>query len=176
MKYLLIALVAVLTSCGKNYTYRKVSEFAIDENALDDSAEVKLIYCSRGPDIPEKFDGQIGTITSVSGASFDPFRVLDYYNHYVVMDAGSGDTVNILTPEAIELNEDDKDRIFIFTKDVDETKKIFYDDGLLEKVKKGDKIDLDMEIPKLDRVARDPDFDNIAMNKHKTIIGFVSRK
>lgn len=175
---ILILFAFLLNACGvsNKYEFWDISKFNVDENALRDSTEFKIIYCSRGPDVPEVFDDKVGTITSTGDNHIDPFRVTDYYVHYVVLDIESNDTVNILTPEAIQITENDRSATFFYTKNVNEFKTFMFNTEYLKNLKPGDEIQKDkFFVPKHDRVARDPDYDHVADNNHKTIIGFVNR-
>jgi hypothetical protein len=93
MIYVLAVLVLLLLSCGSNYKYWDISRFKIDNHALEDNEEIKLIYTSRGPDFNED---------------------KDYYIHVVVVSQRTGDTINVLTTGDNGFKEGDGDRIFIF--------------------------------------------------------------
>ena len=57
----------LLQGCAQKenkYTFWETSKFSLHPNALADSQDVKLIYCSRGPNVPERFENQIGVYTT----------------------------------------------------------------------------------------------------------------
>lgn len=158
------------SSCSEKYEFWDISHFKVVPEALADSQTVYMVYCSRGPDLPEKLDGQIGVVESVDG-SFPLFKPTDYYVHYVVVHADTKDTLNILTPEGIEITQYSKTSPFMYTADTDLSKKAMYN---LKSIKAEDGFKLsELEVPEFNRVARDPDFDHVADNDFPTVIGFV---
>lgn len=167
----------MLSGCGSKWEFWHISKFTIDQNALKDSADIRLLYCSYGPDIPVDFADQTGTITSTKDGRTEVFQITDYYVHYIVIDITSGDTLNILTPEAMEINENADNEVFYYTQDIDDFKKMMYNKDFPKKIKPGTNIKNNkFNIPKHDRVARDPSFDHVADNEYKTVIGFIHRR
>jgi len=141
-----------LISCETNYEYWEVSKFKIDNTALEDSEEIKLLYTSRGPDYN---------------------RELKYYIHLIAISQKTGDTVNILTTADNGITRDDKDKIFnFFNQDNLASKLIQMDLNNLQDIKHVDDVNK-VEMKKIDKVARDPKFDNIADNNYPTIIGSI---
>jgi len=142
----------LMTSCGNKYEFWEVSKFKIDNSVLEDNEEIKLLYTSRGPDNNKE---------------------LKYYIHLIAVSQKSGDTINILSIADNGFTMDNKDNIFnFFNQDNVITKQIQVD---LEKRKDIKPID-DMnkvELKKIDKVARDPKFDNIADNNYPAIIGTI---
>lgn len=141
-----------LISCGSKYEYWEVSKFKIDNTALEDNEEIKLLYTSRGPDFNKE---------------------LKYYIHLIAISQKTGDTVNILTTADNGITMDDKDKIFnFFNQDNLASKLIQMDLDNLKDIKHVDDINK-AEMKKIDKVARDPKFDNIADNNYPTIIGSI---
>ena len=145
-------LTLILVSCGDTYDYWEASKFKIDNTALEDNEEIKLLYTSRGPDFNKE---------------------LKYYIHLVAISQKTGDTVNILTTADNGLTMDDKDKIFnFFNQDNVASKLIQMDLDNLKDIKNVEDIN-NAETKKIDKVARDPKFDNIADNNYPTIIGSI---
>lgn len=123
----------------------------MDEKALEDKEEIKLIYTSRGP-----------------GNNAD----LNYYIHLIAVSQKTGDTVNILTTADNGFSPDDGDKVFnFFNKDNIASKLIQMNmdnvtDLNIEEIKNS-------ALKKIDKVARDTEFDNIADNHFPTIIGSI---
>jgi hypothetical protein len=150
--YLSGLLMLLLTSCGTQYEYWDISKFRIDNNALADNEEIKLIYTSRGPDFN---------------------RDLKYYIHLIAVSQKTGDTVNILTTAYNELKPADKGKTFnFFNQDNIAAKMIQMDPEGLKGIKHVDDINK-IEMKKIDKVARVPEFDYIADNNYPTIIGVI---
>ena len=148
-------LTIILTSCGNKYEFWDISKFQIDKNALEDNEEIKLLYTSRGP---------------------DDNRELEYYIHLIAISQKTGDTVNILTTANNEITMSDKDKVFnYFNQDNVATKLLQMDLLNIKEIKHIDDID-QMDSKKIDKVARDPDFDNIANNNFPTVIGSIGTK
>ncbi|MCF8428415.1 MAG: hypothetical protein K9I36_16900 [Bacteroidia bacterium] len=142
----------LLLSCETNYEYWEVSKFKIDNTALEDSEEIKLLYTSRGPDYN---------------------RELKYYIHLIAISQKTGDTVNILTTADNGITRDDKDKIFnFFNQENLASKLIQMDLNNLKDIKHVDDVNK-VEMKKINKVARDPKFDNIADNNYPTIIGSI---
>jgi hypothetical protein len=148
----LVIMTFLMTSCGSKYEYWEISKFNIDNNALEDNEEIKLLYTSRGPDNNED---------------------LEYYIHIIAISQKTGDTVNILTTADNGITIDDKDKIFNFlNKDNILTKLIQTDLDKLKDVKHIDDLKLP-EMKKIEKVVRDPKFDHLAENNYPTIIGSI---
>lgn len=142
----------ILTACGSNYEYWDISKFHIDNSALEDNEEIKLLYTSRGPDYNQD---------------------LEYYIHLITVSQKTGDTVNILTTADNGITIADKDKVFnFFSQDNVATKIIQMDMESIKDIKHVDDLDK-MESKKIDKVARDPKFDYIANNDYPTIIGSI---
>lgn len=169
------ALIAILlTSCENKSTLWSTSKFSSTLTDKIDSFEFKIIYSSRGPDVSENFDDPVGTYTTSSDKDFTPFKITDYYVHYVVLALASNDTLNILSPEAIQIAQKDIDKTFFFTANMESNKKLLYSMKKVTVLKTFNPNDF--TIPTRDSVARAPEFDHIAENKFKTVIGFIQRK
>jgi hypothetical protein len=142
----------LITGCGNKYEFWDISKFRIDNSALEDNEEVKLIYTSRGPDYNKD---------------------LKYYIHLIAVSQKTGDTVNILTTADNGLTMEDKDKVFnFFNQDNVASKLIQMDPEKLKEIKHIDDIN-NTELKKIDKVARDPNFDGIADNNYPTIIGTI---
>jgi len=150
--YFLVLLIFLMTSCGSKYEFWEISKFKIDNNALEDKEEIKLLYTSRGPDNNKE---------------------LKYYIHLIAVSQRTGDTINILTTADNGISMENKDKIFnFFNQDNVATKIVQMDIDNLKDIKHIDDINK-ADMKKIDKVARDPKFDNIADNKYPTIIGSI---
>ena len=142
----------MLLSCGNGYEFWDISKFLIKKNALENNEEIKLLYTSRGPD-------------------FNTDK--DYYIHLIVVSQKTGDTVNILTTTNNNFTEADKDKVFnYFNQDSDISKISEMDPDKIKELKHVDDLK-DFEYKKIDKVARDPKFDDLADNKHPTVFGSI---
>ena len=90
----------------------------------------------------------------------DNNKELQYYVHVIAISQRTGDTVNILTTVPNGFTMEDKDKIFNY----------FTQDNIVSKTLQPD---LDNKVKKIDKVARDPNFDNIADNNYPTVIGII---
>ncbi len=71
----------LLTACGDGrFTYKPLSEFNIEQDALKNKAEIEFLYFSGGP---AKEDGQ------------------DFLYQYLVISKETGDTIRVLSPDFI---------------------------------------------------------------------------
>ncbi len=145
--------ILLLTSCSK-YKYWDLSKFNMNNKALEDGEEIKLLYSSRGPQSD---------------------MTQDYYIHLIVISQKTGDTVNVLTPVHNELSMEDKDTVFNFFNENNAVFKIGQmDSENLKDIKSADDIDK-IKSKKLNKVARDPEFDYLADNTYPTIIGMIGK-
>lgn len=150
--YFLGLLTFLMTSCGNKYEFWEISKFKIDNNALEDNEAIKLLYTSHGPDYNKE---------------------LKYYIHLIAVSQKSGDTVNILTTAHYRITREDEDKIFnFFNQDNVASKLIQMDLDKIQDIKHIDAINK-KEMKKIDKVARDPKFDDIADNNYPTIIGSI---
>jgi len=142
----------LLTSCGNRYKYWDISKFNIKNDALKDNEQIKLLYTSRGPDYNKD---------------------LNYYIQLVAVSQETGDTVNILTTVDNGITMADKDKIFnFFNQDNIASKIIQMDAEKIKDIKNVNDINK-VELKKIDKVARDPNYDNIADNNYPTVIGSI---
>ncbi len=142
----------LIIGCGNRFEFWDISKFRMDNTALEDNEEIKLIYTSRGPDFNKD---------------------LKYYIHLIAVSQKTGDTVNILTTADNGLTMEDKDKVFnFFNQDNFITKLAQLDSEKLKDIKHIDDIN-STEFKKNDKVARDPKFDDIADNNYPTIIGVI---
>ena len=121
----------------------------MNNKALENKEEIKLIYSSQGPNNNNE---------------------LNYYIHLIVV---SQKTVNVLTTINNGFTMDDKDKVYNFFSQYDVSYKLVQMDR--EKIKDIKHIDdiNKIKIKKIDQVARDPNFDDIADNNYPTIIGTI---
>jgi hypothetical protein len=142
----------LLGSCGNKYEYWDISKFKMVDNALESGEEIKLIYTSQGPDQNIK---------------------LEYYIHLIAVSQKTGDTVNILTTADNGLRVNEGDKIFnFFNKDDIGTKIIQMDAETLKSIEHIDDLNK-TKLKTINKVARDPKFDNIADNTFSTVIGSI---
>ena len=171
-----VLIMLILASCSNRNQFWDIAKFNIVPNAIADSQTIKLIYCSNGPDIAKSNKDYVGMVpaTDGNGNPITPVQLTtDYYLQYVVVDLDTKDTFNVLTPEAIELFEDEGDQLFRYIKHASQAQKLMYN---LDKLKDGVNIDsIKMEMPEFKKVARDKKFDFIADNNFKTVFGFIER-
>ena len=116
-------------------------------SALKDGEEIKLLYSSRGPDYNQD---------------------LNYFYHIVVVSQKTGDTVNLLTFAMNTGGNDDGNKVFNYfslnNPTTASTLLIFEKESHLDTTG-------NITIGKISKVARDPQFDDIADNKYPTVIG-----
>jgi hypothetical protein len=156
MKNILYLPVLLLTiSCQDNLLYWEMSQFTIQESALADKEEIKILYSLCLP----------------------PDRALEAYSHFVVRSVQSGDTINILSVVGTTVTSGDEVYNFLpassstvknLTKtitglDVDSIAEAHGAEGMKSK---------DMMLTK---VLRDKKFDDIANNSYPTVFGAVGK-
>lgn len=151
----LSVLVFTLSACGNkvDYDYWLLSRFNLQPTALAEGEAVKLLYTSQGPDYNRDFK---------------------YYIQLVAVSQKTGDTVNILTTSINDLKKNSGDIVFnYYGPDSDITLMSQID---VEQLKKGMQIDEIRKLPRkrIDRVARDPKYDDIADNHFPTVIGCIA--
>lgn len=152
MKRILIVglLVWAIGGCSPKYEFWKLSRFNLNENALNDKEQIKILYTSQAP---------------------DNNKDLDYYIHIIAVSQVSGDTVNILTTANNGLRKEDGEQVFNF----------YNSDNIATKMLQINLDDLDLnnldkiELKKINKVARDPEFDYLADNSFPTIIGVIGK-
>ena len=153
-KLLLILLLIITTvSCSK-YDFWDISKFNIQENALSNNEDVKIIYSSQSPD--KNTD-------------------LDYYIHLIVVSQKSKDTINILTTLNNRFKLNDKTKIYTYRNEDDAMTKLIQSD-----LRNLENLDLNnisnSQTKKIYKIARDPEFDYMADNSFPTVIGFISKE
>ena len=148
--YLIGFFLFILISCIDQQDFWDISQFNIDNNALEDHEEIKIIYNSSGPDYNQD---------------------QEYYFHLIAVSQKTGDTVNILTPSNHGIKKSDNNKIFVFFKQNHIISKLNQLDA--ENLKNLDKMQDLNEDKNIDKVVRDPEFDYIADNNHPAIIGSV---
>lgn len=151
--YLTVIITMLAISCSNNYDFWDISKFRMDNNALKDNEEIKLLYTSRGPDNNKK---------------------LEYYIHVIAVSQKTGDTVNILTTFDNGLEQGDKDKVYNFFDQNNIASKITHmnTDDIVQ-LKNVDDIENKQIKVKISKVARDPNFDYLADNDFPTVIGVI---
>ena len=151
--YFYVLLAMLLTSCGgTKYEFWDLSNFKMKDDALENNEEIKLLYSSRGP-----------------GNNED----IDYYIHLIVISQKTGDTVNVLTTANNGFKTTDKDKVFnFFDKNNAATKIMQLKSSDIKSIEDLKGLD-EMKLKKIDKVARDPKFDNLANNDYPTVIGSI---
>lgn len=78
---LFLSFLVLLTSCTQKFTFRKLSEYTIRQDALENHAPVEIIQSSGGPDLNKERSYYYQYLT-VHEVSRDTFRVLsvNYYD------------------------------------------------------------------------------------------------
>lgn len=154
-KITLAALAAFLLAACSHYKFWDISEFHMDPNALADEEEIKLLYSSRGPD---------GNLDH------------EYFIHVIAVSQKTGDTVNIFTTADNGFVPGDGERVFNFISPESQMGRIASADlEDLEKVQHVSELEAlrKPDLRSITRVARDPDFDDIARNTYPSIIGWI---
>jgi hypothetical protein len=149
---IICAFVLLLSSCTNKYEFWSVSKFKIDNNALENYEEIKIIY---------------------SSGRYPYDKNMEYYIHLIAVSQKTGDTVNILSIANPVVEIDKKDKIFNFFNQDHELSKIAQLD--VENIRDINNINEinSLQSKKIDKVVRDPEFDHIADNNYPTIIGSI---
>jgi hypothetical protein len=157
--FLYIILSISISSCKDKKYFRPVDGFEIVENGLEAYERVRVLYYTHGP-----YDDQVDK---------------GFYRHAVVQSTITNDTFNVLTFPNTDLdNLTMANNILVYNDRPDIRKSIKNFEGLSEDMKKKiDNIDTTkVSWPKYSIVARDPEFDFIAVNEFKTVIGSLTIK
>ena len=145
----------ILISCKEKYDFWNINIFKIEKSALSDNEEVKLLYTSNGP---------------------DENQARKYYYHLIVISQKTGDTINVLTASQNGFNEDSINEVFNF-----------YDDKNIITIITHNKVDINslsgknvsetesIQLKKINKVARDKDYDYLADNNYATVIGSIGK-
>lgn len=142
----------IFTNNQNTYEFWNISKFNIDNNALVDSEEIKLLYSSRGPDYNKD---------------------LEYYFHLIAVSQKTGDTVNILTTVNNGFKTDEAENVYnFFNQDNIITKMSQMNSDSSNQMNHIDDYN-NFKYKKISKVARDPNFDYIADNQYPTIIGCI---
>jgi len=153
--FFVLLIVAILSACSEpatHYKFWNTSKFQLDSTVLRDNDEIKLIYTSGSPDNNED---------------------LSYYVQVVAISQKSGDTFNILTPLDNGFSKEDGDKVYNFISENNIIYKLMQRD-VQHIPHSGDLGDISkIKSKRIDRVVRDPKFDEIADNKYLTVIGMV---
>lgn len=151
-KITLAALAALLLVACSHYKFWDISEFHMDPKALADNEEIKLLYSGRGP---------------------DDNKDVSYFIHVIVVSQKTGDTVNILTTVDNGFSESAGDQVFNFISEDNDMARLIH--ARLESVKYSSDIENlhKIQVHSITKIARDPDFDDIARNNYPSIIGWI---
>ena len=149
---ILFTLANMFMGCQNSYEFWDISKFKMDSLALSDNEPIRLLYTSRGP---------------------DNNKALTYYIHIVAVSEKSGDTVNILTTIDNGFTADDEGKIYNFFDHNNIATKISHSD--YDNLADANKIEEIQQagLKKINKVARDPKFDDIADNTYQTVIGSI---
>jgi hypothetical protein len=144
-------------SCQNKYSFWELDQFNLNENALNDNQVVSIIYYCEGP-----YDNQVEQ---------------GFYRHAIVINNDSKDTINVLTFPNPELKySTSNSNLFVYNNRPNLNKELanFEDlpDDINNMMKKIDSTKVSWE--KFSKVVRDPDYDYIANNKYKTVIGSLT--
>ena len=146
LKAIPFLLLGFIIACNNNHGYKfwDISKFNLVDTALKNNEPIKLFYSSRGPNNNDDFD---------------------YYFHIIAISLKTGDTVNILTPVEHGFTLEDKEKEFnYFDRNDIATRNLYLSRDEPQK---------DYSTKKIQKVARDPNFDKIADNKFPTVIGTI---
>lgn len=145
----------LLSACVEkvDYEYWLLSRFNLQPTALEEGEPVKLLYTSQGPDF--NLDKK-------------------YYIQLVAVSQKTGDTVNILTTSINNLDASSGDEVFNYYGP--ESDITLMSQRSVEELKQLKTSEDMRKLPrlKIDRVARDPQFDDIADNDYPTVIGCIA--
>lgn len=153
-----IIFVLSISSCQDMYSFWPIEHFNLEENGLKDNEPVTVLYYNCGP-----YDFQVDQ---------------GFYRHAVVISSETNDTVNVLTFPNADLDSlTSKNNILIYNDHPILRKTIENYDKLSEEMKglieSNDTTKLFWTEYSL--VVRNPDFDFIANNNFKTVIGSLTK-
>lgn len=146
-------LLFLFQSCSSEDKFWEISKFKMDEYALKENEEVKIVYSSRRP--------------------INYNEEQDYYFHYVVVSQKTGNTVNVLSAVENDISTNGDDVKYCFIR-ANHMRSILSQVGI-DKPEKTPAINelSKSELRKYNKVVRDPKFDHIADNNYPTIIGLI---
>lgn len=157
--FIYIILALSISGCQGKYDFRPINEFDIVDNELQDNEKVRVLYYSRGP-----YDDQVDQ---------------GFYRHAVVQSTTTNDTLNVLTFPSPDLdNLTTTNNILVYNDRPNLRRALKNFEGHSEDMEKiiGDIDTSKVSWPKYSIVARDPEFDYIAVNEYKTVIGSLTKK
>ena len=150
-KFLVLFILGIsLIGCGKTNKYWEAEKFSLTPGALENNAEVTLIYHCREPYVADEL----------------------FYRYSLVISKNTNDTINVLTFPDPVLPEITKGDGTLTYNDQPILLELLGENG-------NDIYGLDTPKPtwlKLLKVARDPKFDHIADNSFPTVIGSLINK
>ncbi|MDZ7845637.1 MAG: hypothetical protein U5L96_02025 [Owenweeksia sp.] len=136
-------------SCSPDYQYWPLKHFSINKDALQNGEKVKLLYTSRGPDANQD---------------------LSYYYHLLVVSESTGDTVNVLTYADNGFEMGDAERSFLyFDRESLQARALLSSFNSITDFNKMK----NSQPPVINKVARDPAYDQVADNNFPTVIGVI---
>jgi hypothetical protein len=143
----------LLSSCKNKHEFWNISDFKMDNTALENYEEVKIIYSSGIYPYDEDEE--------------------KYYTHLIVISQKTRDTVNILSLANPLVEIDKRDKVFNFFNQDHELSKIVQLD--IENIRDLNNISeiKNIQSKKIDKVMRNREFDNITDNNYPTIIGSI---
>lgn len=118
--------IGMIISCNSGYDYWELSEFNMQQDALQDMDSIRMVYYSNGPALNDN-DGA--------------------YIHSVVVSVKTGDTIIILEPSLGKFSPNDGDKIFYYISSNSEFGKILSADVNFDKYTKV------IRDPKFDKIA-----------------------
>ncbi|MHB1277656.1 MAG: hypothetical protein ACYC1Q_04595 [Bacteroidia bacterium] len=142
---LVLAFCFIFAACKEERPFFSVSQFTLQQGALEDGENVKLLY--------------------YSGHAKDAD---DYFAQVIVLSEKSGDTFNILMPSSLHIEHGDTSSTFgyqsfnnpVYMEIVKDTKYWTSEESVLTNIKK---------------VTRDPRYDETALNTYPTCVGIIGK-
>ena len=150
---ILFALLLALTACNFNYKFRDITEFKITPEALPNHDQVKVLYFSGYPEF--KKDKKC-------------------FIYYIVVSKTSGDTVRILAPRQVILENRNNTKFYIALNSADSIDKFVSrmtseDTSALRNSRDLKKTDLSP----FRKVVSNKKYLNVEAKPYKTVIGYL---
>jgi hypothetical protein len=147
MRYLIILLALFVAGCVSTYSFKPLSSFNIDHNALKDGDTIKVLYSSGGPD--DNYDKE-------------------YLYHLIVTSVDEQDTFNVLVPDISSLKQENNIKTFI-SSEGEAYKFLLLSDDDRKKVKNIE----ELKGEPIERVISNREFPGANDNKYPTVIGML---
>lgn len=141
----------LLVACESTYTFWDTNHFNLQQDALGETASIKLIYYSQGPSRGEE---------------------ADWYYHIVAVTTEGSDTVNILSPTNHGFTKEDGKKVYDYFSINSLAGQIMMN-GVPENEPLSVEAIENRPIATLPKVARDARFDATADNRYPTVIGLI---